>query len=387
MYDILLKNGSVVDPSQGINGPMDVAVTADRIAALARNIDSSQAKRVVDVTGKIVAPGLIDDHVHCYHTMLDMCASPDGAGVNRGVTTVVDAGSVGPGTLGAFRSMAEPAKTNVYCLLNAAIAGLVYQGDPGVKAAYTQWCEITNWNDINAEYTRGKVEANRDLVLGIKIRAFGPLVASDGIKPIELAKKIAVDSKVPLVVHIGAMQGHVSEEIAPQILNLLEKGDILCHLYTAKPGRVIEPGKPISSELRNARERGVILDVSHGAYNFGWETARHGIAEGVIPDIISSDFATLHIYGPVYGLCETMSKLMVLGLTLEQVVKMTTASPAQALNIADRHGSLKVGRVADISVLELVEARHTFGDSYGDTLEGNLRLLPVFVIKSGKGVA
>ncbi|MBI2831552.1 MAG: amidohydrolase/deacetylase family metallohydrolase [Chloroflexi bacterium] len=401
MYDLLLKNGRVIDPSQDINGVMDVALTGNKIAALAPKIEASQAKRIVNVPGKIVAPGLIDDHVHCFHTLLPGKATPDGAGVHRGATTVVDAGTVGPITLYVFRkTVVETARSNTYCLLNVALTGLAYPvmapygrhvsdfGQfPGIifgrADAKTNRFEISNWNDIDVDFTRRQAEENRDIVLGIKIRAFGPLLESDGIKPVEVAKKIATDVKLPLVVHVGAMWGDVSDKIAPQILNLLEKGDTLTHIYTGQPGRVIEPGKPISKELKAARDRGVFFDISHGMFNVHFETARHGISEGFIPDIISSDFSGQHAYGPVFGICETMSKLMALGLTVEQVVKMTTLNPALALNIADRHGSLKVGRQADITVLDLVEAKHVFGDSHGGTLEGNSRLIPVFVIKSG----
>jgi dihydroorotase len=357
------------------------------VASLDKDINPSQAIRVINVAGKIITPGLIDDHVHCYHNMFEMCLPPDRAGVYNGVTTVVDAADAGAGTLFGFRKfIVEPSKTNVYCLLNIAFAGMIYQPEPD-QPLEGRWSEIDSWDDINAELTVKKAVENRDVVLGIKLRAFGKLIESKGIEPVELAKKIAVAAQLPLVVHIGAMQGTVPEDLAPRILNLLDKGDILCHLYTNKRGRVIELGKPIMKELRNAKERGVIFDMCHGWFNFGFETARYGIAEGIVPDIISSDLAIPNVFGPVYGLCETMSKMMAVGLNLDQVVKMTTTNPAQALNIADRHGSLKPGRVADISVLELLRTEHTFTDSYGGTLKGEDLLLPIFTIRSGKRVA
>ncbi len=387
MYDLLLKKGLVIDSTQGIHGIVDVAISSDKIALISQNIPSSQAKRVINTSGKIITPGLIDDHVHCYRNMLEIGVSPDRAGVNSGVTTIVSAGCAGPATLSGFRKfITKPAKTNVYCLLNVALAGMVYMAEPGQRLDQ-KWCEISNWNDFDSKFTLKRVEENRDIVVGIKIRAFGPLVENEGAKPIEFAKKIAKDAGLPLVVHIGAMQGHVSHETALDILELLEKGDILCHIYTAKSGRVIEPGKTISKKLRDAKERGVLFDMSHGWFNFDFETARYGVAEGFIPDIISSDLGIPNVFGPVYSLCETMSKMMALGLRLDQVVEMTTATPAKALGFENRHGSLKVGREADISVLELLEARHTFTDSHGATLDGDLLLIPVFVIKSGKGIA
>jgi dihydroorotase len=225
------------------------------------------------------------------------------------------------------------------------------------------------------------------MVLGVKFRAFGEFVKKEGIEPIKYVKKIALEAGLPFVVHIGSLQGPLPEELTPQLLKLLGKGDILYHLYTAKPGRPIEPGKPIMKELREAKERGVHFDMSHGWFGFSFETARYGIAQGILPDIISSDLAMPNVFGPVYGLCETMSKMMAVGLTLEQVVTMSTINPAQALQIADRHGSLQVGRVADISILELAKTKHVFVDSYGATLEGNEWLVPIMTIRSGKGVA
>ncbi len=386
-YDLLLTNGLLVDPSQNINRPMDVAIEGDRIALLAPHVDSSQAKRVINVTGKLITPGLIDAHVHCFHNMREVCVSTHKAGVYSGVTTVVDAGDAGPGLLMGFRKfIAEPAQCHVYCFLNVASGGMMNNPTPGLKGQ-TNLYELNHWSDMNREFILDRVMANRDLVLGIKIRAFGTLINSDGIAPIKFAKEIAVSAGLPFLVHLGAVQGHVSDDLAPQILNLMDRGDILAHVYTAKPGRVIEPGKSISAELRKAKERGVFFDMSHGWYNFGFETARYGIAEGVLPDIISSDLAVPNVFGPVYGLCETMSKMMALGLSLEEVVKMTTVNPARALHLSDRHGSLQTGRVADISVLESIQGRHLFTDSYGATLAGERLLRPVFTILSGKAVS
>ena len=377
MTDLLLKGGEVIDPSQDIRAKLDVAVTDGVISAVAPDIDPSSAARVINVDGNIVVPGMIDLHTHVYEGINQNGINPDLAGVLSGVTTVLDAGSAGCYTFGGFPRYVVPrAKTRIFCMLHISRVGLSYQPDTSRR------------EDIDVEETVSVIKANRPLIQGVKIRAVGPGVPRMGVEMVRLAKQAATEGGVRLMVHIGdrsiAGGDGTDPTITRQLLPLLDKGDIITHLFSGNPGRIIDNDGKVIQEILEAQERGVFLDTAHGRQNFSFDVARAALDQGVRPRSISTDMTPPGRMNTVHSMTEMLARFMALGFSLEDVIRMTTANPAQALGMEDTLGSLAVGRPADISVLKEETGDWLFHDTEGNTLRGDKALVPVVTIKDGE---
>ncbi len=278
MTDLLLKGGEVIDPSQGIRERLDVAVTDGAITRLVANLEPDAETRVIDVTGKLVVPGLIDLHCHIYHGVNQTGVNPDLAGVYAGVTTLVDAGSAGCYTFGGFPTHVVPkTKTRIICMLHISRTGLAYQPD------------LSRREDIDVEDTVRVIRENRPLIQGVKIRAVGPAVPVMGVEIVQLAKQAANEAGVRLMVHIGDRLAGDGPTITRALLPLLEPGDILTHLFTGNPGTIFDDDGSVLPELMEAQERGVFLDTAHGRQNFSFDVARRAVDRGVVPRSISTD--------------------------------------------------------------------------------------------------
>ena len=377
MTDLLLKGGEAIDPSQDIRAKLDVAVTDGVISAVAPDIDPSGASRVINVDGNIVIPGMIDLHTHVYEGINQNGINPDLAGVRSGVTTVLDAGSAGCYTFGGFPRYVVPrAKTNIFCMLHISRVGLSYQPDTSRR------------EDIDVEETVSVIQANRPLIQGVKIRAVGPGVPRMGVEMVRLAKQAATEGGVRLMVHIGDRSiagGDGSEPtITRQLLPLLDKGDIITHLFSGNPGRIIGDDGKVIPEIMESQARGVFLDTAHGRQNFSFDVAKAALDQGVNPRSISTDMTPPGRMNTVHSMTEMLARFMALGFSLEDVIRMTTANPAQALGMEDTLGSLAVGRPADISVLKVETGDWLFHDTEGNTLRGDKALVPVVTIKDGE---
>lgn len=375
MFDLVIKGGRVIDPAQGIDAVMDVAINSDKIAAVSRDVPSKDARKVINAAGKIVTPGLIDMHCHVYDSVVKIGTEPDTAGVRQGVTTVVDAGTAGEAIFNAFPKYIIPkARTSVFCFLHISSLGLSIHP------------ELREPGEINLEATKSSVESHQGLIKGIKIRLVGPLMARNGLEVFKTTKKVAKDLNLPIMVHIGDIERQVPAFLTGEILPIMEKGDILSHIYTGRQGSAMLPDGNFIPELRAALERGVVFDVASGRNNMTYEVARRGLAQGILPYVISSDLTCATVSGPVYGLTAMMSRFLTLGLTLNQVVTMTTINPARAINVADRKGSLKPGTDADVSILEVVSGRWDLQDAKKQILTINQLIIPRLTIKAGKTV-
>ena len=377
MYDVLLKDGEVIDPAQKMHSPGSVAIQDRRIAAVGPNIPAEEAKTVFDLRGKIISPGLIDLHCHATLGFARLGVPPDEMGLNTGVTLLGDGGTAGAANFDALRRLIiQPAKTDFVCFLNLATAGLITLP------------EIFTPHDIDVEFSKTVVEANRDLIRGIKVRAIQPLAEGLGVKGVEAAKKLARDVRLPLMVHIGEtrprMEKDWMDDFSRSAVSLMEKGDILSHYLTWEPGGMILKDGTIYPELEAAKKRGVYLDSCHGMNHFSFTIARHGLSRGFIPSIISTDMATSGM-PVIQSLSVLMSKFLNLGLTLDQVREMTTLNPAKAIGEEGTRGTLKIGNPADITVMELLKGDYLFGDGKGcESLRGTLLLEPRMVFKSGE---
>lgn len=384
--DLLIKGGRLLDPASGLDDQRDVAVADGRICAIEPAIDEASAAEVLDVSGadRYVVAGLLDIHTHVAYGATTpgvgmACSVPDVVGVQSGVTTLVDAGSVGVANFGAFPAHILPAAaTRVLCFLNI---GSHAHSMPDVP-------DITCLGDVNLDAVDRCIEANPGTVAGLKLRLVGATVESHGPEIIAALKEVAGRHGLPVMVHIGdAAASHPDgpsrmSELTRTLLTALDRGDILTHLCTPNPGGVATDLDVNAPLLLEARERGVVLDAALGRGNFGFEAACRLRRRGVDPDTISSDVtgAGQHFQ----SLLECMAKFIAVGYSLADVVTMTTTNAAAAIGASDRLGSLDVGRVADITIFDRVEGEFEFVDSIGCRFEGDVGLVPVQTIREGR---
>lgn len=374
MGDLLLKGGRVLDPGSGIDGLLDVRMRDGLIAEIAPALAENGAT-VLDVKGLLVVPGLIDVHLHLMNGLGAFGADPDVFGVGSGVTTVVDAGSAGHSLLTIFRRyVAENAKTRVLNYVNLSTLGSVT--GPGYSI-------LADPRLIDEERIEKAVEPHRDMIVGIKIMATGAALGAEGLKPLARARALGDNLRLPLLVHIGESWGKGATPPAiGEVLSYLRPGDIVTHMFTAHPGGLLDGNGKLWPQVREARDSGVLMDVGHGLHNLNFDVARRVLDQGLQPDGVSTDGHRGNRSGPVYDLPTTMAKLMALGFSLADVVRMATVNAARLLR-REELGSLQTGRAADISVLRLEEREWRAVDSQKGTLQARQALVPVYAIRNG----
>ncbi len=382
----LLVRGHVLDPGQGLDGALDIAITDGKITEIGAGLPAEDAGRVIDATGpgRHVVPGLIDMHAHVAAgaTTLGVgmgCCDPDAIGVHSGVTTVLDAGSVGVANLGVFPAHILPAaRTRVIAYVNA---GSFAHSMPGPA-------DVNRIEDVDRASLEKCAEHNPGLISGVKLRLVGPIMAEIGEDVIKVAKQAARDQHVPLMVHIGDFTAKTASaisragELTRFLLRTLEPGDILTHLCTPNAGRVLDPAGEPFAEVAEARANGVVLDAALGRGNFGYDVACRQAELGLHPDTVSSDLTALG--QSFHSLLECMAKFMAVGYSLADVVRMTTANSAAAIGLADEAGAIAVGREADLTIVDVVEGDFTFTDTTGQAFRGSHGLAPVQTIRAGE---
>ncbi len=347
-FDLLIRNGHAVDPSTGLNARRDVAVARGRIAAVAEVIPSEAAAEIYEADGRIVTPGLIDLHTHIYRGATFWGVNCDAISGRTGVTTWVDAGSAGAFTLDGFREfIASPSPLNIYAFLNISCIGLVAHD-----------YELTNLALCDPNLFELVVNANRDLVMGGKVRLGAATVGVNGFEPLRLARQALDRCGLPLMLHIGERPPDPED-----FEHLLRRGDVVTHCFTNRSMRLVDDAGQLRDFARKWIDRGVLLDLGHGISSFAYETAEALLRIGVKPHFISSDLHQYSINGPAYDLPTCLSKLMCLGMTLPEVIACATLNPAKFLGLDREIGSLRVGARADIAVFEAVESRKPLYDA------------------------
>ena len=373
MYDLVLKGGTVLDPSSKLDGKQDVAVEAGKIARIAPDIAAKDAARTIDVSGRTVVPGLIDLHAHVFEGVNRTGVNPDLAGVLAGVTTVVDAGSAGAATFGAFpRHVIPSAHTEVVPFLHICRTGLATNPD------------IIAESSVDLDETLTVMAEHKGLIRGIKARMVSPALEIMGMRMPELAKRAARESGTKLMVHIGDTAKRYDPNVIRKLLPMLEKGDILTHYFTANPGGVLDANGKLVPEAREAADRGVWLDTAHGRMNFSFDVGRRCIDQGLLPHCISTDLTVPGRANTVHSMVEIMTRFLGLGFSLADVVTMSTANPARAIGEEGRLGSLAVGRQADISVIELRDGEWTVNDVVGAVMRVSKAVVPFLTVKRGE---
>jgi len=361
--DLLLKGGHVIDPVNGIDGPMDVAVSGIKIAAIAANIPTSAASRVADVSGCYVTPGLIDLHAHAWGNVDPMF--PDEMCLPYGVTTMLDVGGAGWRNFDEFANkIIAPAATRVFALLNIVGAGMA--GDQAEQDV----------SDMDAEATADKILTRRDIAIGIKTAHFrGP-----GWENVDRALEAAERSGTWVMVDQNAVDTRPTD----QMLEKLRPGDVETHCFAWNKPIIGNDGK-VKPHFWEARGRGVKFDVGSGNNSFSFAMAKPAIEQGFLPDIISTDTRRKSLLSTFATMPETMTKLMAVGMSLSDVVERSTIAPARQLGHPEL-GSLSVGADADIAVLELAEGKFGLTDG-GRTgfrvMQVDRRLVPQMTVRNG----
>jgi dihydroorotase len=372
-FDLLLTGGRVVNPARGPGQVLDIGVTGERIAAIQSHLPRQNARRVLDVTGCYVTPGLIDFHVHSYWGVNPYGFNADPVCLDSGVTTAIDAGSSGPVNFSGFKKLIhEQSRTRMLAFVALAQHGVF--ADPG---------ELENLKFADPEGAAQSVSDARHVGVGIKVRLHKKSVGDNGREALRMAVQTGDACKAPVMVHIGNT-GLSMEEI----VETLRAGDVVTHCYTPQQPAIVDETGRLREAVRRAHERGVIFDVGHANGHFDFDLVSRAMGDGLLPDIISSDLhGRMGPDNPVVDMPTTMTKFLHLGLTLEQVVAACTINPAKVIGWQDRLGSLEVGREADIAVLELIKGPARLRDCVGGEITTNQRIAARWTIRRGEVIA
>ncbi|HEX5794310.1 MAG TPA: amidohydrolase/deacetylase family metallohydrolase [Geminicoccaceae bacterium] len=372
MYDLVIRGGRVIDPAQGIDAPRDVAFRDGKVAALEASIEAGAAREVIAAAGKLVVPGLIDLHTHVYWGGTSLSVQPVPVALRSGATTLVDAGSAGPGNFHGFRAhVIERTPVRILPYLNISFAGIF---------AFSKSVMVGECSDVrllDARECLEVAERHRDLIVGIKVRVGRNTSEGYGVFPLELAIEVAQELGLPVMAHIDFPPPSRKDMLAR-----LRPGDVLTHCYRPFPNAPVLRGE-VRPEMWEARERGVIFDLGHGMGGFGFASTRPMLAAGFFPDVISSDVHILCEHGPAFDLLHTMSKLICLGMPLIEVIRAATARPAEALRRPDL-GTLAVGAAGDATILNQAEGAFDYVDVMGERLQGDQRLEVEAIVLGGR---
>jgi dihydroorotase len=374
-YDLLLTGGRVLDPASGRDGMFDIAVTGGRIAEIAPHIPESDARKVADVTGHLVVPGLVDMHVHAFPGFLNpgRWIIPDHHGFQSGVTTMVDTGTSGADNVDAFHAVADGSQVRLLAFLNISSNGKAdSQADPGTF-----------------DVAKAVAAAKRypDFIVGFKSSDY-PGPPYDGIRSpwasIDSALAAANEANLPLMVNFSPApaSGPHPARTTPEMLDRLRPGDILT-CYHAPHHPVITPDGTVNPALIAARDRGVLFDGTHGAGSFIFRYAEPAVRADFLPETISTDMHGRGRMGAIVDLPTVMSKYAACGMTLEAVVERATVNAARYVGRTDL-GTLSTGGIADITVLEVRRGTFTYLDTEGSRITGDLRLQALMTVFGGE---
>lgn len=376
MYDLLLRNGTLIDPALGLHRKADLAVNGSRIAAILEPGHQEPTLRTMDMDGLLVLPGFIDIHVHVFSGVSHYGIDVDPTCLARGVTTAVDAGTSGAFTFPGFRKfIIDVSQTRLFALLNISAIGLVSGAETAPPLG-----ELEELRYCNVEAATKIIEANRDKILGVKLRLSDNL-AADGKNelPALLRAREAADAVgLPIMVHTPQSSLPMS-----RILAELRPGDVLTHCFHGHRCGIMGEDQQVLPEVREKVEQGLLLDVGHGRGSFTFDMCRRAMAQGILPNTISSDLHQYNLHGPVFDLVTTINKFLHLGVSLDEAVRCVTTRPAQFVKMADEIGTLRAGAIADLVVLELLDEPIVLSDAFDNLETAKQRLEVRHVFRAG----
>lgn len=366
-YDLVIRGGRVIDPSQGMDQIADVAIRAGKIAAVQPEIRDASVESI-DARGKLVMPGLIDIHVHARDAAL-----PPSEFLSTGVTSMVDGGSRGADNVDDLIAIARAAPNRLRLLLNIARLG----NNPGGRGEF-----LDGIAPADVAKARAAVEQHRQWVVGIKARLSRSIAGDLDVEVLRRAREVADPLRIPIMVHIGDTASPL-----PQILSLLRRGDVVTHVYAPPPHGIMDDRGRVIPEVREARRRGVLFDFGNGLNkHWTWEIAESALQQDFPPDTISTDLNLPGRTEQVFDLPNVLSKFLLLGMPLSQVIARATVNAAQVFREMNSYGTLRSGAPADITLLELRTGNFTFTDNEKGQRTGREKLFPYAVVMGGKRV-
>jgi dihydroorotase len=362
-YDLIIRGGRVIDPSMGLDAVGDVAIAGGKIAAVGANI-TADAAETIDAKGKIVTPGLIDIHTHAGRSKEGppMCLAD-------GVTGWVDAGSGGADNIDAVAAIARGAPQIGRCLVNIARTGVV-----------TPTGELHDINMANVAMAQAAIARHRDVVVGVKARLSDSVAGDNDLEALRRAQQAAAPFNLPVMIHIGQNYSPLRS-----ILALLKRGDIITHVYAPGKNGILDDKGVLLPEVMAAHRRGVIFDFGNGVSDhFDWDTVEKATKQGLWPDTFSTDWNTNSKTSGVVDLPNVMSKFIMYGMPLKEIIAAATVNAARCFPAFDDRGTLNVGAPGDVAIMELREGSFEFLDNYNGKRTGRQRLLPSETVLNGK---
>ena len=373
MFDLILRGGRVIDPSQGVDEVMDVGFAGGKVAKIGINLPAQSGTDVREVSGRLVTAGLIDLHTHVYWGGTSLGIDAEDFCRKSGVTTCIDTGSAGPGNFAGFRKhVIEKSQVRILAYLHVSHAGIF---------GFSNRVMVGESGDLRLMDPVSAVEvanANRDVIVGIKVRVGLHASGTSGAVPLKIALEVADAVGMPLMAHIDHPPPSYEE-----VIDMLRPGDVLTHAFRPFPNAPVTHQGTVKRNVLEARKRGVNFDIGHGKGSFAFKTARAMLANGFLPDTISSDVHQLCINGPAFDQVTTLSKFLCLGMDLSAVIAASTQNAALALRRPEL-GSLKPGSVGDATVLKVKEGRFDYVDVVGEHMEGDRKIAAEGVVVAGR---
>jgi dihydroorotase len=372
-FDLILKGGRIIDPSQNLDRVADVAFAGGKVARIGADLAADAGTDTRDASGRIVAPGLIDLHTHVYWGGTSLGIDAEEFCRKSGVTTCIDTGSAGPGNFAGFRKhVIEQSAVRILAYLHVSFAGIY---------AYSKTVMVGESEELRLMAPAEAVqvaEANRDVIVGIKVRVGRHSSGTSGTAPLDIALQAANEAGLPLMCHIDFPPPSYEE-----VIERLRPGDVLTHAFRPFPNAPVNPQGKVKEAVVRARQRGVLFDIGHGKGSFAFKTARGMLANGFYPDTISSDVHALCINGPAFDQVTTLSKFLCLGMPLNDVIGASTVNAAMALKRPEL-GSLKPGSIGDATVLSVEQGTFDYVDVVGEHMTGDKRIVSAGVVIAGR---
>jgi dihydroorotase len=371
--DLILKGGRIIDPSQRLDAVADIGFSDGKVAGIGAHFAADPATEVLDVSGHLVTPGLIDLHTHVYWGGTSLGIDAEQFCRTSGVTTCIDTGSAGPGNFVGFRKhVIEPSAVRILAYLHISFAGIF---------AFSKTVMVGESEELRLMAPSEAVEvaeANRDVIVGIKVRVGRGSSGASGAAPLDIALQAANQAGIPLMCHIDFPPPSYED-----VLERLRPGDVLTHAFRPFPNAPIDHQGRIKDAVLRARHRGVLFDIGHGKGSFAFKTARGMLANSFYPDTISSDIHSLCINGPVFDQVTTLSKFLCMGMPLPDVIAATTVNAAIALKRPEL-GTLKPGSIGDATILSVHKGEFDYVDVVGEHMVGDKRIFSDGVVIAGR---
>ena len=372
-FDLILKGGRIIDPSQKLDRVADIAFADGKVAKIDANLRPDRGTEVRDVSGYIVTPGLIDMHTHVYWGGTSLGIDAEEFCRTSGVTTAIDTGSAGPGNFAGFRKhVIEPSQVRILAYLHVSFAG-IFGFSKRVMVGESE--ELRMMAPIDAVEV---ADANRDLIVGIKVRIGRIAGGNSGTAPLDVALQVARELGMPVMCHLD-----MSPPTYEEVVDRLRPGDVLTHCFRPFPNTPLDGQGKVKQAALRARERGVLYDIGHGMGSFAFKTARGMLANGFYPDTISSDVHALCINGPAFDQVTTLSKLHCMGMSLTEVIAASSVNAAMALKRPEL-GTLKPGSIGDATILTVATGSFDYVDVVGERMSGDKRILSEGVVIAGR---